>query len=68
MRSAPVQVPATPLTRGSDTLQQAASQKRQGTKSRAGGGPYPAMRSLKIERIAWLVLTGIGRGRGEAVG
>jgi hypothetical protein len=32
-----VQVTATPLTRGSHTLQQAASQKRQGTKSREVG-------------------------------
>jgi hypothetical protein len=35
MRSAAnVKVPATPLTRGRHALQQAASQKRQGTKSR----------------------------------
>jgi len=31
-------------------------------------GAYPATRRLKIERIARLVLTGIGRGAGEAVG
>jgi hypothetical protein len=56
------------MTNPSTRAERQASEKRQGTKSRAGGGAYPATRTLKIERIARLVLSGIGRGAGEAVG
>jgi hypothetical protein len=59
-----VQVSATPLTRGSHALQQAASQKRQGTKSRAVAHPTLRARLWGFSGVDG----GEGRGAGAVRG